>query len=119
MTSSSQALLLLSFGGPNKSEDVVPFLENVTRGRGIPHERLEQVGEHYFTLGGKSPINEQNLQVIANIEAELTERGIDLPVYFGNRNWEPFVEEATVQMAKDGITHAYAVSYTHLRAHET
>lgn len=103
----NSALLLLSFGGPNKSEDVVPFLENVTRGRGIPRERLEQVGEHYFTLGGKSPINEQNLQMIANIEAELSNRGIDLPVYFGNRNWEPFVEEAAVRMARDGITHVH------------
>lgn len=107
MTTAHHALLLLSFGGPNKSEDVVPFLENVTRGRGIPRERLEQVGEHYFTLGGKSPINEQNLQMIANIEAELRSRGSDLPVYFGNRNWKPYVEDATVQMAKDGITHAY------------
>lgn len=107
MSASSTALLVLSFGGPNKAEDVVPFLENVTRGRGIPRERLEQVGEHYFTLGGKSPINEQNLQLIANIEAELSTRGMDVPVYFGNRNWEPFVEDATIQMAKDGITHAY------------
>lgn len=101
------ALLLLSFGGPNKSEDVVPFLENVTRGRGIPRARLEQVGEHYFTLGGKSPINKQNLQIISNLEAELSSRGIDMPVYFGNRNWEPYVEDATVQMAKDGIEHVY------------
>lgn len=107
MSASSTALLVLSFGGPNKAEDVVPFLENVTRGRGIPRERLEQVGEHYFTLGGKSPINEQNLQLIANIEAELSTRGMDVPVYFGNRNWEPFVEDTTIQMAKDGITHAY------------
>lgn len=101
------ALLLLSFGGPNKSEDVVPFLENVTRGRGIPRERLAQVGEHYFALGGASPINAQNLQLIGNIEAELAARGVELPVYFGNRNWEPFVEDVTVRMAQDGITHAY------------
>ena len=78
------ALLLLSFGGPEKSEDVVPFLENVTRGRGIPRARLEKVGEHYFALGGRSPINDQNKQLISNIEAELSRRGIDLPVYFGN-----------------------------------
>ena len=101
------ALLLLSFGGPEKSEDVVPFLENVTRGRGIPRERLEKVGEHYFALGGRSPINDQNKQLIRNIEAELSRRGIDLPVYFGNRNWEPYVEDTLQQMTRDGIRHVY------------
>lgn len=101
------ALLLLSFGGPEKSEDVVPFLENVTRGRGIPRERLEKVGEHYFALGGRSPINDQNKQLIRNIEAELARRDIDLPVYFGNRNWEPYVEDALQQMSRDGIRHVY------------
>lgn len=101
------ALLLLSFGGPEKSEDVVPFLENVTRGRGIPRERLEKVGEHYFALGGRSPINDQNRQLIRNIEAELSRRGIDLPVYFGNRNWEPYVEDTLQQMTRDGIRHVY------------
>ncbi len=98
-----RALLLLSFGGPNKAEEVVPFLENVTRGRGIPRERLEAVGEHYFTLGGASPINKQNLQIIENLRAEIAARGLDWPVYFGNRNWEPFVEDAMVQMARDGV----------------
>lgn len=101
------ALLLLSFGGPEKAEDVVPFLENVTRGRGIPRERLEKVGEHYFALGGRSPINDQNKQLIRNIEAELARRDIDLPVYFGNRNWEPYVEDALQQMSRDGIRHVY------------
>lgn len=100
-------LLLLSFGGPEKAEDVVPFLENVTRGRGIPRARLEKVGEHYFALGGRSPINDQNKQLIRNIEAELAQRDIDLPVYFGNRNWEPYVEDALQQMARDGIRHVY------------
>lgn len=100
-------LLLLSFGGPEKAEDVVPFLENVTRGRGIPRKRLEKVGEHYFALGGRSPINDQNKQLIRNIEAELARRDIDLPVYFGNRNWEPYVEDALQQMARDGIRHVY------------
>ncbi len=103
----NSALLLLSFGGPEKAEDVVPFLENVTRGRGIPRERLEKVGEHYFALGGRSPINDQNKQLIRNIEAELTRRDIDLPVYFGNRNWEPYVEDALQQMSRDGIRHVY------------
>ena len=101
------ALLLLSFGGPEKAEDVVPFLENVTRGRGIPRERLEEVGEHYFTLGGRSPINEQNRVIIRNLEAELAKRNLDIPVYFGNRNWEPYVEDAMQQAVKDGITHLY------------
>ncbi|RAV31785.1 ferrochelatase [Corynebacterium heidelbergense] len=100
-------LMVLSFGGPNKAEDVVPFLENVTRGRGIPRHRLEKVGEHYFAMGGKSPINEQNLELIANIEAELARRGADIPVYFGNRNWEPYVEDTLLRMTRDGITQVY------------
>lgn len=83
---------------------MVPFLENVTRGRGIPRERLEEVGEHYYRFGGKSPINDQNLEIIAHLRAEIAERGLDLPVYFGNRNWEPYVEDTTRQMVADGIT---------------
>ena len=106
-TSTTTALMVLSFGGPEKADEVVPFLENVTRGRGIPRERLEKVGEHYFKLGGRSPINDQNKKLIENIEAELKQRGIDMPVYFGNRNWEPYVEDTLTQMAKDGITDAY------------
>lgn len=105
--SAQTALMVLSFGGPEKAEDVVPFLENVTRGRGIPRERLEQVGEHYFTLGGRSPINDQNRALIANIEAVLANRGVDIPVYFGNRNWEPYVEPTLVQMVRDGVREVY------------
>lgn len=105
---SHRALLVLSFGGPEKNEDVIPFLENVTRGRGIPRERLAEVGEHYFAMDGKSPITEQNLHIIADLNAEIAERvtplGIDLPVYFGNRNWHPFVEDTVAQMARDGVT---------------
>ena len=104
------ALLLLSFGGPEKPEDVRPFLENVTRGRGIPPERLDQVGEHYYKLGGRSPINEQNLQIIRNIEAELAAQGKDLPVYFGNRNWHPMVEDTVAQMSRDGIRNALVIA---------
>ena len=100
------ALLLLSFGGPEKPEDVVPFLENVTRGRGIPRERLEQVGEHYFLFGGKSPINDQNRALIAEIERDFAGAGIDLPVYFGNRNWEPYLADTLQKMVADGITRA-------------
>ena len=96
------ALLVLSFGGPEGEDEVIPFLENVTRGRGIPRERLAQVGEHYFHFGGVSPINGQNRELIRNIEAELADRGHDLPVYFGNRNWHPFAEDAAKQLQADG-----------------
>ena len=75
------AVLFMSFGGPDKPEDVVPFLENVTRGRGIPKERLEEVGEHYYHFGGKSPINEQNLALISALEDELREHEMNLPIY--------------------------------------
>ena len=100
------ALLLLSFGGPERPEDVVPFLENVTRGRPIPRERLEQVGEHYFLFGGRSPINDQNRELVAAIEQDLTEHGIDIPVYWGNRNWDPYLADTLRRMADDGITRA-------------
>ncbi len=98
------ALLVLSFGGPEGEDDVIPFLENVTRGRGIPRERLAEVGEHYYHFGGVSPINQQNRELIKNIEAELASRGYDLPVYFGNRNWHPFAEDAAKQLQADGRT---------------
>ncbi|MDZ5661960.1 ferrochelatase [Nocardioides sp. S-58] len=100
------ALLVLSFGGPEKPEDVVPFLENVTRGRGIPRERLEQVGEHYFLFGGKSPINDQNRALIAALEKDFADQGIDLPVYFGNRNWDPYLADTLARMAADGVERA-------------
>ena len=87
------ALLLLSFGGPEGPEEVMPFLENVTRGRGIPRERLESVAEHYYHFGGVSPINGINRALIEQIRAELAARGEDLQVYFGNRNSAPFVED--------------------------
>jgi ferrochelatase len=100
------ALLVLSFGGPEKPEDVVPFLENVTRGRGIPRERLEQVGQHYFLFGGRSPINDQNRALIAALEKDFADQGIDLPVYFGNRNWDPYLADTLEQMVADGVTRA-------------
>jgi protoporphyrin/coproporphyrin ferrochelatase len=105
-TAPYDALLLVSFGGPEKPEDVVPFLENVTRGRGIPRERLEQVGEHYFLFGGRSPINDQNRAFLAALRADLAEHGIDLPVYWGNRNWDPYLTDTLAQMAADGVTRA-------------
>lgn len=98
------AILFSSFGGPEKQEDVLPFLRNVTRGRGIPDERLEEVATHYRALGGKSPINDQNKDLIARLKRELAARGIDLPVYWGNRNWEPYVADTVRQMRADGHT---------------
>jgi protoporphyrin/coproporphyrin ferrochelatase len=100
------ALLLLSFGGPEKPEDVVPFLENVTRGRGIPRERLEEVGEHYFLFGGRSPINDQNRALLAAIRDDLAGAGVDVPVYWGNRNWDPYLADTVRRMAADGVTRA-------------
>ena len=93
-TAPYDALVLLSFGGPEAPEEVVPFLENVTRGRGIPRERLEQVGEHYFAFGGRSPINDQNKELLAALRAELAARSADLPVFWGNRNWDPYLTDA-------------------------
>jgi len=100
------ALLFLSFGGPEAPEHVMPFLENVTRGRGIPPERLESVAQHYHHFGGASPLNGINRALIDEIRAELDDRGDPLPVYFGNRNWEPFVEDAVATMASDGVRRA-------------
>lgn len=100
------ALLLVSFGGPERPEDVVPFLENVTAGRGIAPERLEEVGQHYQLVGGRSPINDLNRDLVAGIEAELAAAGIELPVYWGNRNWDPYLTEALQQMADDGVRRA-------------
>lgn len=100
------ALLVLSFGGPEGVEDVRPFLENVTAGRGIPPERLDEVGEHYYHFEGKSPLNDLNREIIANVEKELARRNLNIPVYFGNRNWKPFAAEAAEQMAKDGVRKA-------------
>jgi ferrochelatase len=100
------ALLWLSFGGPEKPADVRPFLENVTRGRGVPPERLDEVEQHYQSFGGVSPINELNRSAIARVTDALVHRGIDLPVYFGNRNWHPMVEDTVARMAADGVRRA-------------
>lgn len=100
------ALLLVSFGGPEGPDDVVPFLENVTRGRGIPRERLEEVGKHYGLFGGKSPINDLNRDLLASLREDLAGAGIDLPVYWGNRNWDPYLRDTLAQMAADGVTRA-------------
>src|ERR671916_1601448 len=97
------ALLVLSFGGPEGMDDVLPFLENVTRGRNIPRQRLEEVAEHYYHFGGISPINTQNRALIAALEQELANHGIALPVYFGNRNWHPMVLDTIATMRADGV----------------
>ncbi len=103
-TAPYDALLLVSFGGPEAPEDVIPFLENVTRGKGIPRERLEEVGEHYFAFGGRSPINDQNRALLAAVKEDLAGNGLaDLPVYWGNRNWAPYLSDSFRQMKADGI----------------
>ncbi|MBA2389050.1 MAG: ferrochelatase [Geodermatophilaceae bacterium] len=103
------ALLLLSFGGPDGPNDVLPFLENVTRGRGIPRERLLGVAEHYYHFGGVSPINAQNQALVAALRAELDGRGFRLPIYWGNRNWEPYVEDVIIRMTGDGVRRTLAI----------
>jgi ferrochelatase len=100
------AVLLLSFGGPEGPEQVRPFLENVTRGRNIPPERLDDVAEHYLHFGGVSPINGINRALIEALRAEFDRRGADLPIYFGNRNWDPYVEDAVIQMRDNGVRRA-------------
>ncbi|WPB90388.1 ferrochelatase [Streptomyces malaysiensis] len=115
------ALLLLSFGGPEGPEDVVPFLENVTHGRGIPRERLKEVGRHYFLFGGVSPINAQNRELLHALRKDFSEHGLELPVYWGNRNWAPYLTDTLRELVTDGhrrvlvlATSAYA-SYSGCR----
>ncbi|MQA16715.1 MAG: ferrochelatase [Pseudonocardiaceae bacterium] len=99
-------MLVLSFGGPEGPDEVRPFLANVTRGRGVPPERLDEVAEHYLHFGGVSPLNRLNRELIAGIERELASAGIEVAVYFGNRNWHPFVEDTVARMADDGVGEA-------------
>jgi ferrochelatase len=108
------ALLLLSFGGPEGPDDVMPFLRNVTRGRGIPEERLEAVADHYLHFRGVSPINAINRALIASLTTELSSHDIALPIYWGNRNWKPYVADAVRQMRDDGVRNAlvFATSAT-------
>jgi ferrochelatase len=108
MAENYDALLVVSFGGPNGPDDVIPFLENVLRGRNVPRERMLAVAEHYYDLGGKSPINEQNRALIAAVERELAEHGPRMPVYWGNRNWRPLLPDTLRQMADDGVRRALA-----------
>jgi len=103
------AILLASFGGPEGQDDVIPFLRNVTRGRGIPDERLEEVAHHYRAFGGVSPINQQNRELKAALEAELARRGIDLPVLWGNRNWDPYLKDAIAEAKERGFEKLIAI----------
>lgn len=104
----SDAILIVSFGGPEGHDDVMPFLENVTRGRGVPRERLLEVAEHYYHFEGKSPINAQNKALIAELRDLLAAEGPAMPGYWGNRNWHPFLREAFTQMKADGVTRVFA-----------
>lgn len=103
-------ILLASFGGPEGQDDVIPFLRNVTRGRGIPDERLEEVAHHYRHFGGVSPINAQNRALKAALETELAARGVDLPVYWGNRNWGPYLADTLREAADAGSTRLIAIA---------
>ena len=105
---SYDAILVVSFGGPDKKADVIPFLENVLRGKDVPHERMLAVAEHYYHFDGKSPINEQNRNLIAALEKELAEHRIELPVYWGNRNWHPLLADTLGEMKRDGVKRALA-----------
>jgi ferrochelatase len=102
------ALLIVSFGGPEGPDDVVPFLENVTRGRGIPRERLVEVGAHYTHFGGVSPINRLNRELVASVRAELDRRGDATPVLWGNRNWDPYLVDALRAASDLGVTRVFA-----------
>lgn len=106
MNTRYDALLLVSFGGPEKREDVIPFLENVLRGRNVPHERLLAVAEHYYHFNGRSPINDQCRALIAALDAQ----GVGLPIYWGNRNWHPMLADTVQQMRADGIKRALAIA---------
>jgi ferrochelatase len=98
------ALIVVSFGGPEKTQDVIPFLENVLRGRNVPRERMLEVAEHYYHFGGRSPINDQNRELVAALRGRL-----DLPVYWGNRNWHPMLADTLRQMRKDRVRRALAL----------
>jgi protoporphyrin/coproporphyrin ferrochelatase len=103
------AVLLVSFGGPEGPDDVMPFLQNVTAGRGVPPERLAEVAEHYRHVGGVSPINAQNRALLAAVRADFVDHGVELPVYWGNRHWAPTLTDVLRQMRDDGITNALAL----------
>ena len=105
---SFDAILVVSFGGPEGPDDVIPFLQNVVRGRGVPDDRLAKVADQYHRFGGVSPINTENRRLVTNLRAALARRDMELPVYWGNRNWYPLLEEAIAEMRDDGVESAAA-----------
>src|SRR6185503_3412873 len=105
---SYDAILLVSFGGPEGMNDVMPFLENVLKGRNVPPERMLEVAKHYELFAGVSPINEENRKLIAALKDELKANGPDLPVYFGNRNWHPMLADTIKRMRDEGVKNALA-----------
>jgi len=109
LTYKYDAVLLVSFGGPESPDDVMPFLENVLRGKNVPRQRMLEVAEHYKSFGGVSPINEQNRQLIAALEEDFKANHVSLPIYFGNRNWHPLLPDALQQMRDDGVKNALAL----------
>ena len=109
MPETYDAFLLVSFGGPEGPADVIPFLENVLRGKNVPRERMLEVAEHYQHFGGKSPINDQNRELLAAVKQEFLATGIQLPVYWGNRNWQPMLADTVRQMKGDGVRRAIAL----------
>ncbi len=109
MSAPYDSILIVGFGGPEARDHVIPFLENVTRGRGVPRERLLEVAEHYYHFDGVSPINGQVRELIEALRPELDRHGIDLPIYWGNRNWRPMLVDAMTQMVQDGRRHALAL----------
>jgi ferrochelatase len=106
------ALLIVSFGGPEGREDVIPYLENVLRGRNVPRHRLEEVAEHYYLFSGVSPINDQNRALIAALKDDFAANDLNLPIYWGNRNWHPYLTDTLRQMREDGVKKALALFTT-------
>ena len=104
------SVVITAFGGPEGPDDVIPFLENVTRGRGVPRERLDEVAEQYLQFGGRSPLNDQIRELVAALRTELQIHGPDLPIYWGNRNWDPYLTDTMAQMAADGRRRSLAIS---------
>src|SRR4051812_48384541 len=110
MSESYDAFLLISFGGPEKHEDVIPFLENVLRGRNVPRERMLEVAEHYYHFDGMSPINRQCEDLLAALRADFAANGLNLPIYWGNRNWHPMLADTVERMRADGVRRAIALA---------
>ncbi|MEE2686459.1 MAG: ferrochelatase [Planctomycetota bacterium] len=109
MNNPYDAMILVSFGGPEGPDDVMPFLENVLRGRDVPRERMLSVAEHYYQFGGVSPINHDNRRLVSLLEKQLSTHGMASPVYFGNRNWHPMLADTIEQMKNDGVRRALAI----------